>query len=80
MVIDYNPVTRSGICIGDMGLLNLTADAAAFKMKDFIMGEMRARAGAVNSASGLGEVRVRFGAVSSDPVGNTMQMEFSLPY
>lgn len=80
MVIDYDPVKRSGICIGDMGLLNLTADAAAFKMKDFVIGEMRARAGAVGSASGLGEVRVRFGAVSSDPVGNTMQMEFNLPY
>jgi hypothetical protein len=80
MVIDYNPVTRSGICIGDLGLLSLAPDAAAFKMKEFVIGEMRTRAGLVSSASGLNEVRVRFGAVSSDPVGNTMQMEFTLPY
>ena len=80
MVIDYNPVTRSGICIGDLSLLNLAPEAAAFKMKDFVIGEMRTRAGAVSSASGLDDVQVRFGAVSSDPVGNTMRMEFNLPY
>ena len=80
MVIDYNPVTRSGICIGDLSLLNLAPEEAAFKMKDFVIGEMRTRAGAVSSASGLDDVQVRFGAVSSDPVGNTMRMEFNLPY
>lgn len=80
MVIDYNPVVQSGICIGDLGLLNLSPEAAAFKMKEFVIAEMRTRAGAVNSAAGLNDVVVRFGAVKTDPVGNTIQMEFSLPY
>lgn len=80
MVMDYNPLLRSGVCIGDLGLLNLSLDAAALKIKEFVISEMRTRAGAVSSASGLSDVRVRFGALKSDPVGNTIQMEFSLPY
>lgn len=80
MVMDYNPLLRSGVCIGDLGLLNLSLDAAALRIKEFVISEMRTRAGAVSSASGLNDVRVRFGAVKSDPIGNTIQMEFSLPY
>jgi len=80
MVIDYSPLLRSGVCIGDLGLLNLAPDAAALKIKEFVISEMRTRAGAVRSAAGLNDVLVRFGAVKTDPVGNTMQVEFNLPY
>ena len=78
MVIDYNPSLRRGVCIGDLGLLNLPLDAASLRIREFVISEMRARAGVVSTASGLNDVRVRFGAVKSDPVDNTMQVEFRL--
>lgn len=81
MVIDYDPLFSSGVCIGDLGLLNLSLEDAAPKMEEFVISRMRTRAGAVSSASGLNDVHVRFGKVKPDPVDNTIiRMEFSLKY
>ena len=80
MVVDYDPATRTGMCIGDLGLLNLPIREAAFKMKDFVVAEMRVHAGAVDSAKGDVSTKVRFREVKSDTVNNVLQIGFSLPY
>lgn len=80
IVMDYDPFTRTGICIGDLGLLNLPIKEAAFRMKDFVVNEMRAHAGAVDSAVGDRKTAVRFKDVKSDAVNNLLQIGFSLPY
>ena len=79
MVIDYNPLLRSGVCIGDLGLLNLSVEAATRRIKKFVISEMRTRAGAVKSASGLDDVLVRFGKTDVDRINNTIKVEFRLP-
>jgi len=80
MVVDYDPVSRTGMCIGDLGLLKLSIRDAAFKMKDFVVTEMRVHAGAVDSADGDMKTKVRFKEVKSDTVNNLLQIGFSLPY
>ena len=80
IIVDYDPVTRTGMCIGDLGLLNLPISEAAFKMKDFVISEMRVRAGAVDSVDGDVRTKVRFREMKSDAVGNVLQIGFSLYY
>ena len=80
IVLDYDPVTRNGVCIGDLGLLQLPAQEASRRMKDFVIEEMRTRGGAVKSSAGDKGVPVRFLDVKTDLVDNLLQMAFSLPY
>ena len=80
IVMDYDPATRSGVVIGDLGLIGVPPDEASYKMKQFVISEMRAHSGAVESASGLSDVRVRFQEVKTDSVANIIQIGFNLPY
>ena len=80
IVLDYDPATRSGVCIGDLGLLGLSMRDAAYRMKSFIIAEMKTHAGAVKSANGMAETSVRFNELKSDPASNLLHIGFSLPY
>ena len=80
LVMDYDPATKSGLCVGDLGLLNLSADEAAKRMKKYVMSEMRSRGGAVTSAEGNDETLVRFDDFRSDVENNRITMRFRLVY
>ena len=80
IVIDYDPVTRGGVVIGDLGLMGVPPEEAAYKMKQFVIAEMRAHDGAVKSAAGSSDVRVRFQEVRTDSMANIIQIGFNLPY
>ena len=80
MVVDYDPVTRGGVCIGDMDLLDMSVQKAAAKMKEFVILQMKTHDGAVSSAEGIGDVKVRFHEMKTDRANNLLQIGFSLPY
>ena len=80
MVVDYDPVSRTGLCIGDMGLLGVSVQKAAVKMREFVVSQMKAHGGAVSSADGIDDVRVRFHEMKTDGMNNLLQIGFSLPY
>ncbi len=80
LVMDYDRVTRSGVCVGDLGLLRLQASEAAVEMKKFILQELRSRSGAQNSEHGSLDTLVRFDDFSLDAENNQMTMKFRLVY
>lgn len=51
IVLNYDPVTRKGSCIADMGLLGLTEEKTSELMKRYIAKEMNARAGLADSGA-----------------------------
>lgn len=51
IVLNYDPITRRGSCIADMGLLGLTEEETSKYMKRYIVSEMNARAGLAGSGA-----------------------------
>ena len=80
IVVDYDPVTRSGVCVGDLDMLKIPVQDVARRMKAFVISEMRTHDGAVTSVEGTTDTRVRFTEMKSDTVNNLLHIGFSLPY
>ena len=79
LVLNYSPVTRSGICVADIGLMGVTAGKAADRLKDYVMSEMDKRAGALGG-SNQAKAIVRFDAFKTDQRYNLIHCPFRLVY
>jgi hypothetical protein len=80
MVLNYDPTTRSGTCVADMGLMGLTAEKASEKLKDYVLAEMDRRSGVVSSGESQGKAQVRFDAFKTDQRYNLIHCPFRVVY
>lgn len=76
--INYDPMTKSGECTADLGLLEMTATEASESMKQYVLKEMKLRKGAVSSDGETGEVLVRFDELITDEAANQLKITFRL--
>ena len=79
-VFSYDETTRQGTVTGDLGLMNLSADAAAERLKAFAIAEMDARAGVVKGEVKKGAAMVRFDDFDTDKTYNLITIRFRLVY
>ena len=80
MVLNYDPVTRSGTCVADLGLMGLAAEKASEKLMDYVMAEMDRRAGMITSDGIKAKANVRFDAFKTDQRYNLIHCPFRLVY
>lgn len=80
MVLNYDPTTKSGTCVADMGLMGLTAEKASEKLKDYVMAEMDRRSGVVSSGKTQTKAQVRFDAFKTDQRYNLIHCPFRVVY
>jgi hypothetical protein len=63
IVLNYNPATRVGSCIADMGLLGLSEEKTSELMKRYIVREMNSRAGLADSGA---KAAIRYDSFKTD--------------
>jgi hypothetical protein len=63
IVLNYDPVTRVGTCIADMGLLGLSEEKTSQLMMKYIKKEMDSRAGIAGSGA---EATIRYDSFKTD--------------
>ena len=66
MVLNYDPVTMSGTCIADFGLMGKGAIEAADVMKEYVLQEMDKRAGTQQTNKDTPKAQVRFDDFKTD--------------
>ena len=66
MVLNYDSLTQSGICIADFGLMGKSAADAADELKDYVIQEMDKRAGAQQGGKESPKAQVRFDDFKTD--------------
>lgn len=76
--LNYDPMTKSGVCTADLGLLEMTAAEASESMKKYVLSEMKLRRGAISSEGESGEVLVRFDELTTDEAANQLKIAFRL--
>lgn len=76
--LNYDPMTKSGECTADLGILEMTAAEASESMKKYVLSEMKLRRGAISSDDEGGEVLVRFDELITDEAANQLKIAFRL--
>lgn len=80
LFMDYDPATRRGICIGDLGLLKVSAEEASLKMQNYVKQEMRVRTGIVVDGTAGDAAKIRFDAFTTERETETVRFSFRLVY
>jgi hypothetical protein len=77
-VLDFNAATGQGTVIGDLGLLQMTAEEAANVLKAYVLKEMQSHSGIVTSGQQTAEAFVRFDDYKTDKACNLIAIDFRL--
>ncbi len=80
MVLNYDAVTLSGMCVADFGLMGKPAEKAADALKTYVMQEMDKRAGVQQSGTEGGKAQVRFDDFRTDQRYTLTYCTFRLVY
>ncbi|MBP5787824.1 MAG: hypothetical protein J6Y19_08430 [Kiritimatiellae bacterium] len=78
-VLEYNAATGCGTVIGDLGLMEMTAEEATEVLKQYVLNEMSSHSGIVTRKSPTTEAYVRFDSFSTDETYNLVIIDFHLP-
>lgn len=80
MVLNYDSVTLSGVCVADFGLMGISAEKAADKIKEYVMQEMDKRAAVQKSGREGPKALVRFDDFKTDQRNTLTYCSFRLVY
>ena len=79
-MLDYDAVTRTGVCVADLALVGKSAKDASEAMRGYVLQEMNRRAGVVTSDSVGNSAQVRFVDFKTDARYNLIRCTFKLVY
>lgn len=80
LFMDYDPATRRGLCVGDLGLLKTSAEEASLKMQNYVRQEMRIRTGVVVDGTDGAAAKIRFDEFTTERESETVRFSFRLIY
>ncbi len=78
--MNYDPTTRRGLCVGDLGLLKTSIEEASLKMQNYVKQEMRIRAGIVVDGTDAAAAKIRFDEFTTERESETVRFSFRLIY
>lgn len=78
--MNYDPTTRRGLCVGDLGLLKTSIEEASLKMQNYVKQEMRIRAGIVVDGTDAAVAKIRFDEFTTERESETVRFSFRLIY
>lgn len=78
MVLYFTKESKRGLVIGDLELMNLKADEAAEKLKNYVFSQMGSHVGVVSQGAEQPEVWVRFDDYKTDKTYNLITITFRL--